>query len=111
MARDVAPHSVGHQHLHPLASRWTPHTQTHSIQKQIRIIIAQPGLVELTDRLVQIAGQLRYGLRAYHFAGQRGHHSFSERLLLARQKANLHPLAFYTINVTSPGFPVPIRSP
>jgi hypothetical protein len=27
---------------------------------------------------------------------------FLERLLLVRQKANLYPLAFYTLNFTSP---------
>src|SRR5205823_3323645 len=68
----IAPHAVSHQHLYPLASRWTPHPQAHSIQEQVSIVIAQLGLV--TNRLVQIAGQFRDRLRAHHFAGQGGHY-------------------------------------
>src|SRR5437016_3648865 len=43
----IAPHAVSHQHLYPLASRWTPHPQAHSIQEQVSIVIAQLGLVKL----------------------------------------------------------------
>src|SRR4029077_13706079 len=74
MPSAVAPHPIAHQHLYSLASRGTPHPQAHSIQKQVSILVTQPRLVKLTNRLVQIAGQLRYGLRAHHLAGQRGHH-------------------------------------
>src|SRR5207249_3801288 len=42
----IAPHAVSHQHLYPLASRWTPHPQAHSIQEQVSIVIAQLGLVK-----------------------------------------------------------------
>src|SRR2546430_7148702 len=70
----IAPHAVSHQHLYPLASRWTPHPQAHSIQEQVSIVIAQLGLVKLANRLVQIAGQFRDRLRAHHFAGQGGHY-------------------------------------
>src|SRR5204863_10055279 len=69
-----APHAVSHQHLYPLASRWTPHPQAHSIQEQVSIVIAYLGLVKLANRLVQIAGQFRDRLRAHHFAGQGGHY-------------------------------------
>src|SRR6266853_1340017 len=72
--RTTAPHAVSHQHLYPLASRWTPHPQAHSIQEQVSIVIAQLGLVKLANRLVQIAGQFRDRLRAHHFAGQGGHY-------------------------------------
>src|SRR5438034_69245 len=69
----IAPHAVSHQHLYPLASRWTPHPQAHSIQEQVSIVIAQLGLVKLANRLVQIAGQFRDRLPAHHFAGQGAH--------------------------------------
>jgi len=49
--------------------------QAHSIQKQIRVVVAEPGLMKLFHRVVEMAGQLRYRLRTHHFAGQRGHHS------------------------------------
>src|SRR5438876_135589 len=70
----IAPHALSHQHLYPLASRWTPHPQAHSIQEQVSIVIAQLGLVKLANRLVQLAGQFRDRLRAHHFAGQGGHY-------------------------------------
>src|SRR5271165_6002386 len=47
MAGAVAPHPIGHQHLYPLASPRTPHPQAHTIQKQVRILVAQLGLVKL----------------------------------------------------------------
>src|SRR2546429_5646909 len=33
----IAPHAVSHQHLYPLASRWTPHPQAHSDRKSTRL--------------------------------------------------------------------------
>src|SRR6266566_4352479 len=88
----IAPHAVSHQHLYPLASRWTPHPQAHSIQEQVSIVIAQLGLVKLANRLVQIAGQFRDRLRAHHFAGQGGHyppHPPLKRLQTTGQKTLL----------------------
>jgi hypothetical protein len=70
----VAAHPIGHQHLHPLAPRRTPHPQTHPIQKQVGIVIGEPGGMELAHRLVQIPRQLGNRLRAHRFSGQRGHH-------------------------------------
>ena len=66
----VVAHAVGHQHLHPLASRRTPHPQAHSVQKQIRVVVVQPRLMKLAHHFVQIPRQLRHRLRAHHFAGQ-----------------------------------------
>ena len=56
VAGAIAAHPVGHQHVHPLAPRRTPHPQAHSVQKQIRIIVAEPRLMKLSHRLIQPAG-------------------------------------------------------
>src|SRR5439155_574202 len=61
----LAPHAVSHQHLYPLASRWTPHPHAHSIQEQVSIVIAQLGLSKLANRLVQLPRQCRDRLRAH----------------------------------------------
>src|SRR5207249_5072540 len=55
----IAPPAVSHQHLCPLASRWTLPPQAHSIQAHVIIVIASLGLVKLAIRLVQIAAHFR----------------------------------------------------
>ena len=54
----IAPDAIRHQHLHLFASRGSPHSQAHSIQKQIGIIVFQSCLMKLAHRLVQIPRQL-----------------------------------------------------
>ena len=56
MARDVAPHSVGHQHLHPLAAAGPPHAQAHSVQEHIRPLVFQGCLVEPPHQPVNTLG-------------------------------------------------------
>src|SRR5215469_6996528 len=41
----VLANAVGDQHLHLLASRRPPHPQTHPVDKQVNIVIAQPRLM------------------------------------------------------------------
>jgi hypothetical protein len=69
----VLAHPVGHQHLHPLASRRAPHAQTHSIQEQVSPFVLPRRLVKLLHRRVQVPGQLRHRLRAHRLAGEGGH--------------------------------------
>ncbi len=71
LASSVAPHSVSHQHLHSLSPAGPSHPQAHPIQEQIRPVVVQWRLMKLAHRLVQIARQLRNGLRAHHLASQR----------------------------------------
>src|SRR5207302_7846047 len=54
-----------HQHLHPLAACRSPYSKTDSVQKQIRPVIVQPGLMKLLHRLVQMLRDPRYRLRAH----------------------------------------------
>src|ERR1700719_207887 len=70
----IPPDPIGHQHLHLLASRRSPHPQTHPVQKQIDIVVAEPGLMKLAHRFIQIARQLRHRLRTYRLSRDGRHH-------------------------------------
>src|SRR5712691_6761343 len=74
MPAATAADPIRHQHLHLLAPRRSPHPQTHSVQKEIDIVVTQPHLMKLAYRLIQIPRQLRYRLCAYRLPGDGRHY-------------------------------------
>src|SRR5882724_1493594 len=74
MPAAIAADPIRHQHLHLLAPRRSPHPQTHSVQKEIDIVVTQPRLMKLAYRLIQIPRQLRYRLWAYRLPGDGRHY-------------------------------------
>src|SRR5664279_2371647 len=81
-------------------------TQAHAIEKQIDIVVAQPCLMKLAHRLVQIPRQLRYRLSAHRLSRDARHYPthllIREAFLRGISTRRARPLRPAAENVSAP---------